>query len=514
MMKMKGMRRWIAALVVCAVLLSSIAMVFAGAEEIEYITLYADGTVTVYEAPDTESRAVTHLEDAEPVRVIELDEAWYETEDNTFIQAISLRTEQYVAEPEAEEAEPEEEPKAAEGPVAEEPVVEEETVEEPVIEEEPAEEAVTEEAVEEEPVAEEEVVAEEPEIEKETEEEIVAEEPVIEEETEEEVVAQEPVVEEEIIAEEPTIEEAVEEEPVVEEKIIAEEPAIEEAVEEEPVAEEVVVEEPAIEEEPEAAPAAEDVIIEAPAAVEEVTEAPAAEEELEEVPAAETEIATPAAETEIAETEEEPVQEIEEYETPLGLRKYEMVILSAPDQKPVSLHESADAASPVIAELEKDAEIVVIGVKGGWAMAAAAGERGYIVLEEIRSYLFPETGTALIAETEAEAPAEEEQVAETEPEAPTEEEQIAETEPEEDPTVNMKVSIYTNQDRTIRAGEAVNLYSKIEGFDGYEVRYQWICDKHDGNGFQDVEGANESSYSFIASAESMTWDWQLSVYYD
>ena len=65
----------------------------------------------------------------------------------------------------------------------------------------------------------------------------------------------------------------------------------------------------------------------------------------------------------------------------------------------------------------------------------------------------------------------------------------------------------------IRAGEPVTLTSRIEGFDGYEIRYQWECDKHDGSGFRDVSGATGSSYSFSASAESLSWDWRLSVYF-
>ena len=61
------------------------------------------------------------------------------------------------------------------------------------------------------------------------------------------------------------------------------------------------------------------------------------------------------------------------------------------------------------------------------------------------------------------------------------------------------------------AGETVRLTSKVEGFDGYELMYQWECDK--GNGFQEVRGANSDSYSFEASAESLSWNWRLAVYY-
>ena len=43
--------------------------------------------------------------------------------------------------------------------------------------------------------------------------------------------------------------------------------------------------------------------------------------------------------------------------------------------------------------------------------------------------------------------------------------------------------------------------------------YQWECDKHDGAGFIEVEGANDSVYSYGATVETLRWDWRLSVYY-
>ena len=66
----------------------------------------------------------------------------------------------------------------------------------------------------------------------------------------------------------------------------------------------------------------------------------------------------------------------------------------------------------------------------------------------------------------------------------------------------------------MKTGEQVHLTSKLEGFEGYTIRYQWECDKHDGAGFQDVNGANSSDYTFSASAETLNWDWRLSVYYE
>ena len=60
--------------------------------------------------------------------------------------------------------------------------------------------------------------------------------------------------------------------------------------------------------------------------------------------------------------------------------------------------------------------------------------------------------------------------------------------------------------------ESITLTSLLEGFeDCIEIKYQWECDK--GNGFEAVEGGNGDSYSYAATAESMTWNFRLAVYY-
>ena len=55
------------------------------------------------------------------------------------------------------------------------------------------------------------------------------------------------------------------------------------------------------------------------------------------------------------------------------------------------------------------------------------------------------------------------------------------------------------------------LSSKLEGFDGYEVFYQWECDK--GEGFEKVEDADQDFYMFNANVDSLSWNWRLTVYY-
>ena len=78
---------------------------------------------------------------------------------------------------------------------------------------------------------------------------------------------------------------------------------------------------------------------------------------------------------------------------------------------------------------------------------------------------------------------------------------------EEEVEPEKNVTIFVNRDEN-----RVNLTSRIEGFDGYEIRYQGECDKHDGAGFQDVAGANGSTYSVEATSETLKWEWRLSVY--
>ena len=74
-----------------------------------------------------------------------------------------------------------------------------------------------------------------------------------------------------------------------------------------------------------------------------------------------------------------------------------------------------------------------------------------------------------------------------------------------------KVTIFTSQRISTEPGETITISSKLEGFDGLDVSYVWKVDK--GNGFEIIEGANAPEYSFTASQESLSWEWQLAVSY-
>lgn len=75
----------------------------------------------------------------------------------------------------------------------------------------------------------------------------------------------------------------------------------------------------------------------------------------------------------------------------------------------------------------------------------------------------------------------------------------------------MKISIFSDRRPVMEVGEPVTLTSRLEGFDGYELYYIWEVDK--GSGFEEIPDTNAPTYSFPASAESLSWDWRLEVLY-
>lgn len=179
---------------------------------------------------------------------------------------------------------------------------------------------------------------------------------------------------------------------------------------------------------------------------------------------------------------------LDDYDTPLGIEDFKKITML--DVTDVRI--DPDGMSPIFLTLEKDEEVTLIGMEGDWAQIVVGEEIGYIYKD------------ALEAE-----PVEEEAAAE--PAVNETAEETSEETTEEAVQPEMKVTIFTSRRVVMEEGETVNLTSKIEGFDGYEVLYQWECDQ--GNGFQPIEAANADSYSYIASVESLSWGWQLMVYY-
>ena len=124
---------------------------------------------------------------------------------------------------------------------------------------------------------------------------------------------------------------------------------------------------------------------------------------------------------------------------------------------------------------------MVVGFEGDWAHVVVNGQEGYIYAEDLADYI----------------------------ELP---EETADAE-DADPEDNMKVTIFSSRRSVMTEGEPVYLTSKLQGFDGYEIKFQWQCDKHDGAGFQNIDGANGDTYTYQAAVDTLSWDWRLMVYY-
>ena len=135
-----------------------------------------------------------------------------------------------------------------------------------------------------------------------------------------------------------------------------------------------------------------------------------------------------------------------------------------------ALREQADGMSSVLAELPEGAEVCLIAREGDWLKVSADGTVGYLYQP--------------VAEKAEEAP-------------------------EAEPV--LKVTIFTSRKAVMTEGESIELTSELEGFDNYEIRYQWECNK--GEGFEPVEGANDATFVYAASLETLGWDWRLTVYY-
>ena len=223
-----------------------------------------------------------------------------------------------------------------------------------------------------------------------------------------------------------------------------------------------------------------------------------------------TEASDAPAEATGAETEEaaeDALVDIEDYETPMAASDREVTSASRPDvrmEQPLAVdlpvdadavqtlveadvRLDADGLSEIFLTLPEGTELNVLGIEGDWVMVDVDGRTGYIYKDDVEGLDFE----ALLPEAE--------------------DEEATDGEISKDPAANMKVTIFSSRRSVMTEGETVTLTSKLEGFDGFEIRYQWECDK--GNGFEAVAGANDSSYAFAATQESLRWDWQLSVYY-
>ena len=139
----------------------------------------------------------------------------------------------------------------------------------------------------------------------------------------------------------------------------------------------------------------------------------------------------------------------------------------------VAVREDADGMSAIFTALPEGAQVTVLAVEGDWAMVLVDGQPGYIFASDLAAWM------DLNAAEETE----------------------------------QKVTVFSSRRSVMHVGERIELTSRLEGFEGMALTYQWERDTHDGQGYQPVDGAREASYAFNATAETLRWDWRLVVHY-
>lgn len=99
---------------------------------------------------------------------------------------------------------------------------------------------------------------------------------------------------------------------------------------------------------------------------------------------------------------------------------------------------------------------------------------------------------------------------EPEPEKPAKEEKPAEPAKPAGP-VERKVKIYSSRKDTTYRDEFIYLTSELIGFGNADVHFQWQVDRNDGAGWQDVKDANGPTHTFVATKETVLYNWRLIV---
>lgn len=142
---------------------------------------------------------------------------------------------------------------------------------------------------------------------------------------------------------------------------------------------------------------------------------------------------------------------------------------SVPEEQPgIDVRARADGMSEIITTVPADAEIAILGTEGNWYRVSVDGVTGYIFGGDIAG--------------------------------------------DDENKVDLSgaaLYVFSSRRANMTEGETVYLTSQVVGVDGYRLEYQWQVNR--GGGFQDVPGATGPGYSFAASVESLSWDWQLIV---
>ena len=200
-----------------------------------------------------------------------------------------------------------------------------------------------------------------------------------------------------------------------------------------------------------------------------------------------------AEEAEVTVTEDEDTSEIEEAEVTVtedeDTSEYTDELLPGTIKIGAAVRTEPDGMSPIILNVTADTALTVLAqVDDDWTAVLLEEEvEGYTI-----GYVYKDDIVTVTV---------------TEPEKTTEPDEGEEEETE----TPKKVTIFTSRRVVMEEGENVTLTSKLEGFEGLELMYIWKVDK--GEGFEEVEGANASTYTFEATAETLSWGWHLTVLY-
>ena len=199
-----------------------------------------------------------------------------------------------------------------------------------------------------------------------------------------------------------------------------------------------------------------------------LTEMPAKPEEESELELEECEDDTPDGQDEESDGEPEDMEELvelDDYEVPLALSSFVPTTVLGE----AALRQEADGLSPVVRTLSDGENVTAVEDCGDWVKVVCGEAIGYLYREQVAAYAGGELSE------------------------------------------NRSVQVFTSRSQVVAKGETIMLTSLLQGFEGCGVQYQWECDK--GEGFAAVEGANEETYSYQASAESLRWNWRLTVTY-
>lgn len=163
--------------------------------------------------------------------------------------------------------------------------------------------------------------------------------------------------------------------------------------------------------------------------------------------------------------------------------------------------------------------LTVIALLAGIAAAAFADDKLYtsdtftVPKDRLDTASLEEPAAQPEAPAAPEAPVAEPEE-EPEEEGPVWDEPEETEEPDPDKPVERQVKITSSRKEVVIENEIITLYSKLIGFDGVNVRYQWQVDRGDGEGWVDVEGANGPTHSFVARKDTILYSWRLTISVD